>query len=635
MLVSFSEVAKSYGADVIFERVSLNIDKGDKIALIGTNGAGKSTLLNMISGDLDADKGEIYRANGLKIGYFRQNSGLNLNASIAEEMRSALSRVYELEALLLKAGERLGEIVDHDSSDYHAAKEQYDRLQAEYEARDGYGADVRINTILTGMGFGSFDRSTVISTLSGGERTRLALAKLLLESPALLILDEATNHLDFRMLMWLEGYLSSFRGAVIAVSHDRYFLDRVTNQTWEVEEKNIITYPASYSKFLLLKAERLERMQKEYDFRMAEIARLQDYHDRNIVRATTASSARSRLRMIEHLEEAPPPAMPPKPPFFKFETTLKPVKDVLKVQDLSLTVGEAPSTKTLFEQLDLHITRGEKVAIIGENGVGKSSLLKALVGKLSPQEGEVEWGRNVKLAYFDQEDGDLSMGKTALDELWDRHPTMYEQDVRNLLGSLRLTKEDVYKKVGVLSGGERAKLKLGILTLQHGNVMVMDEPTNHLDIMAKEALDKALFEYDGTLLVVSHDRYFLNRLPTRIIEVFSDRVVSFSGGFDAYIQSGEGQKPEPVKEKPEAAPSANTYHRSKKQRSEEAAAKRRMVQLEQEIHETEEQITRLEQKLGDPAYASDYQVLADTAKELDDTRLLLEGLYEEWEASLG
>lgn len=634
MLVSLSEVAKSYGAEVIFERISLTIDKGDKIALIGTNGAGKSTLLNMISGDLDADKGDIFRANGLKIGYFRQNSGLNLNASITEEMRSALSRVYELEGLLLKAGERLGEIADHSSSDYHTAKEHYDRLQAEYEARDGYGADVRINTVLTGMGFGSFDRSTVISTLSGGERTRLALAKLLLESPDLLILDEATNHLDFRMLMWLEGYLSSFKGAIIAVSHDRYFLDRVTNQTWEVEEKKIIPYPASYSKFLELKAERLERMQKEYDFRMSEIARLQEYHDRNIVRATTAASARSRLRMIEHLEEAPPPAMPPKPPFFRFETTLKPVKDVLKVQGLSLTVGEGQSAKKLFEELDIHITRGEKVAIIGENGIGKSSLLKALVNRIKAQKGEIEWGRNVRLAYFDQEDSDLSMSKTALDELWDRHPTMYEQDVRNLLGSLRLTKEDVYKKVAVLSGGERAKLKLGIVTLEHGNVMVMDEPTNHLDIMAKEALDKALMEYDGTLIVVSHDRYLLNRMPSRIIEVFADRVVSFNGGFDAYMQSAESQKPEPVKEKPQAATNTNAHYRSKKQRSEEVAAKRRILQLEQEIHEAEVQIGLLEQKLSDPDYSSDYVELAKIAEELDNTRLLLEALYEEWEASV-
>lgn len=632
MIVTLKNISKSYGGDVIFQNLNWVIENEDKIALVGPNGAGKSTLLNIVSGDLEIDDGELSRSSNLRIGYFKQNSGLCLTNTIGQEMRDALKAVFDLEKEMQQIGLEMSGVSDHTGETYHALQESYNRLQAKYDAADGYNAEVRINTILTGMGFGSFSRATVISTLSGGERTRLSLAKLLLQAPDLLILDEATNHLDFKTLIWLEDYLKSYKGAIIAVSHDRYFLDKVTTKTIEIEQQNIVEYPASYSGFVTLKADRLERMQKDYEYRMAEVARLQDYHDRNIVRATTAASAKSRLRMIEHLDDAPPPPPPPKPPFFQFDATMKPVKDVLDVSDLSLEVGDGYSSKQLLSHFNLHVFRDERVAIIGENGVGKSSLLKALVGKLPIQKGEISWGRNVKVTYFDQEDGDLHMDKTALHEIWDRHPTKYELEIRNLLGSLRLTQEDVYKNIGVLSGGEKAKVKLGILSLEKANLMILDEPTNHLDIQAKEALDDALKNYDGTLILVSHDRYLLNHIPTRIIEIFPDKIVSFHGGFDDYMEYMAANKEEKAKEKKEASDGGKQYYRSKKQRSQEVAQKKRIQKLEEDINAAEERMAAIQEEMLAPEVAADFEKLSGLTAELTNLQESIDEMFMEWSA---
>lgn len=638
MLLSLQDVGKSYGAERILEHVTLSIEDRDRIALIGPNGAGKTTLLNLLTGALEHDEGEIVKSPELRIGYLRQNDGLSGDGTIESEMAEALGEVFHLEREMLSCGEQMAALTDHESAAYKDLAARYQHLNEAYDSLDGYGAQVRINTVLTGMGFGTFDRQTRVATLSGGERTRLMLCKLLVESPELLILDEATNHLDFKMLGWLEDYLLAYRGAVLTVSHDRYFLDRVTTSTWEIERGTVVRYPAPYSRYLVLRNERLARMEKEYERYCQETARLQDYVDRNMVRASTAQSAKSRLKMIEHLDQVEAPPKPEAPPAFHFPTKLRPVSDVLIANDLTIRVGEGAGQKTLADDISIHVKRGERVAIIGENGAGKSTLLRTIVGDLLPASGEIVWGRNTRVSRFEQDFSDLHADKTALMELWDRFPRESEHRLRSLLGALRLQGEDAFKTIGVLSGGERARIKFAILTLEEGNVLVLDEPTNHLDIPAKEALEEALLHYEGTLIIVSHDRWLLSHVPTRILLLQNAAMQSFDGNYevvrDQLEEHNRAATPAP---QPSAAASSNgatQFHRSRAQRSAEAAAKRRQAQLEASIAETEEAIERAQQSLADPAVASDYEALSAVTDELTALQETLDRLYAEWDELL-
>ncbi len=636
MLLSLQDAGKSYGAERVLEKVNLTIEDRSRIALIGPNGAGKTTLLNLITGNLDCDEGEIVRCEGLSVGYLRQNGGLSGSGTIESEMADALGDVFALERELLLTGEKMAATADHASEEYLALAARYQRLNEEYDSRDGYGAQVRINTVLTGMGFGSFDRSSPVSTLSGGERTRLMLCKLLVERPSLLILDEATNHLDFKMLGWLEDYLASYRGAILTVSHDRYFLDRVTDTTWEIEAKTVVSYPAPYSRYLALHDERLARMEKEYEKYTQEVARLQEYADCNMVRASTAQSAKSRLKMIEHLDIPPEPPRPEPPPAFSFTARVRPVSDVLMTGGLTVSVGEDDARRTLVENLSLTVKRGERVAIIGENGTGKSTLLRTLTGRRAPDKGEIIWGRNTRPAFFEQDSSELHGEKTALMELWDRFPRATEHQLRTLLGSMQLQGEDSFKKISVLSGGERARVKLAILELEDSNVLLMDEPTNHLDIPAKEALEKALLQYEGTLILVSHDRWLLSHVPTRILLLQNGHVESFNGTYETVRDRLEehAHTPQQPTAKKSAGEGAAQFHRSRAQRAAEAAQKRRQAEVEASIAETEQQLEDIQQTLADPALASDYEALTAATNTLSALQEKLDALYAEWDDSL-
>ena len=633
MLLSLQDVGRSYGAEQVLSHITQTIEDRDRIALIGPNGAGKTTLLNVITGALEADEGEIVRNPDCRIGYLRQNGGLS-GGTIESEMKAALGDVFALEQKLLEAGERMAAEGGRDSDAYRAMEARYQRLSEEFESRDGYGAEVRINTILTGLGFGSFDRATPVDNLSGGERTRLMLCKLLVETPDLLILDEATNHLDFRMLGWLEDYLADYRGAILTVSHDRYFLDRVTSTTWELENRTIVSYPAPYSRYLELRDERCARLQKEYDRYLAETARLQDYVDRNLVRASTAQSAKSRLRMIEHLDVVEAPQRPPQPPVIRFSAKVRPVSDVLVTENLAVSVPEGAGRRTLVSGLDLHIRRGERVALIGENGTGKSTLLKTLMGKYPADTGEIIWGRNTHPSYYEQGSDDLHGEKTALMELWDRYPRSTENRLRTLLGNLGLRGEDAFKSVSVLSGGERARVKLALLTLEEGNVLLLDEPTNHLDIPAKEALEKALCAYEGTLLIVSHDRWLLSHVPTRILLLQNGCVTSCEGSYEAVRETLEQHERRTLPQKAGPTLSEQRYHRSRADRAQQAAKARRAAELENEIAETEAAIEAAQQRLADPAIGADYEQLSATTDEMAALEERLAALYEEWDTVL-
>jgi len=629
MLISIDGLCKNFGEKRILNNISLTIEDKSRYGLIGVNGAGKSTLLNVIMGSLNYEAGNIYKNNNLTIGYLKQNNGLDRENSILDEMRSVFSDVLVAQEEMIIYGEQLGGITDKNSSEYKTISEKYAKCQALIDSRDGYNIDVRISMVLNGMGFADKDLNTIISTLSGGEKTRLAIAKLLLEQPNLLILDEPTNHLDFKTLSWLEEYLINYNGSILVVSHDRYFLDKIVDTVFELERGRLYTYKGNYSKYLILREERRERQQKEYNAQQEEIAKMQTYIDKNLARASTSNSAKSRIKALENMELIDKPDSELKPMRLKFEKTNEPYKDVLKVSDLQVVVGE--NQKVLCDNINLHIRKGEKIAIIGANGIGKSSFLKTIQGLIPYYNGNVEWGKNVSLSYYEQENLNLNQDKLAIDELWDRFPSINETDIRKVLGSVLLTKDDVYKPVKIISGGERAKLAFCIIMLEKANVIILDEPTNHLDLMSKEVLEKALCEYDGTLIFVSHDRYLLNKVPDKIVELEKNSVFISEGGFDEYKARTELLQINRNKEKIEVEqekPKGN--YRSKEQRKIDSQRRNRIKELELLIETVESDIMQTETELTCEEVFSDYVLMNEKCEALEKMKQNLELYYEEW-----
>lgn len=623
MIVNLTNVSKFFGATEILTDISLKIEDRDRIGLIGANGAGKSTLLNLITGELSPTEGEVAFSKKT-IGYLHQDAGLSGTNSILEEMRSVFADVIRMGKKL----EELYEAIASGAGNLEENQREYARLQTIYEQKDGYHIDVKINTVLNGMGFLGRDLSTPVNRLSGGEKTRLALAKLLLASPELLILDEPTNHLDFKTLEWLEDYLKDYKGALVLVSHDRYFLDRLVTDICEIYKGKLTRYKGNYSKFVTLKAQQMEYLWKEYDKQQAEIASLKDYVARNRVRASTAKSAQSRQHILDNMEVLEKPSDYLKSIHLQFSFKTEPVKDVLEVSHLELKVKD----KLLNGDVNLHVRKNDKIAIVGANGVGKTSFLKAIMGTFPYTKGTVTWGGGVKKSYFEQETASLHHEKTALNELWDRFPTLYEQELRRILGSLLLTGEDVYKKVGVLSGGEQAKVKFAIMMLEEGNVLILDEPTNHLDLSSKEVLDKALADYDGTVIMVSHDRYLLNKVPTKIVEMKPDEMVIYDGKYDYYLEKHKEEVAKPAEKKAEKA---EGFYRSKKDRAAETKRKNDLKKTEAEIEKTEEEIAALQEKMADPAVSSDFVLLQETCDRLEVLQNSLNTLYEAWEELQG
>lgn len=645
MLVSISGVSKYFGERLILRDLNLTIEDTDRIGLIGANGTGKSTLLSMLCGELEYDVAQYHSGisvkNGIHIGFLRQNAGLQKNNTIYAEMRGVFSTLNALEQQLRDTEQQIASITDHNSAAYKALIAKYAEDSAYFEHREGYQIDLKIKTVLTGMGFSDKSYDFNISSLSGGEKTRLALAKLLLEEPELLILDEPTNHLDFRTLTWLEEYLQSYKGGLLIVSHDRYFLDKMVTKIWDVEDKTVIPYKGNYSKYKLLRDDRLTRLEKEYEQQQQEISALQEYVDRNIARASTAASARSRVHKLEAMERIEKPHIDRRRPYFHFTYDREPVKDILIAEGLKLNVGIGEDKLCLFENVGMHIRRAEKVAIIGENGVGKSTLLKSLMGILH-QPGEINWGRNVTLGYYDQENQNLDPNKTILQELWERYPTMPEFEVRKILGSVLITDDNVYKKISVISGGEKAKVGLAELMTEHRNTLLLDEPTNHLDLPSKEALEEGLQEFTGTLIFVSHDRYFLNAVPTRIIELCatkgdtdSQRINVYEGNYDFYMEQKALEQQKLAAEKAAAGSAAEKegskiYYRSKEQRREDAKKRSSLKQLEETLEQLDEQISSAEAAIADPANGSDFALLTEQCELLEQLKLKHEQSMEEW-----
>lgn len=639
MLLNVEHLYKYFNGQALLKDINFTVEDREAVGLIGINGCGKSTLLNIITGSEGYDKtpeglGSVNIAGKASIGFLRQNSGLNSELTIGEEMKNAFAPLLETLDKMKVLEKKMA-----DGGDIDDISHEYAELSSYFEARDGYRIDVKIKQVLNGMGFGSTPTDRVISTLSGGEKTRLALAKLLLEEPNLLILDEPTNHLDFETLMWLEDYLKGYKGAIIIVSHDRYFLNKVCTRICEIEQGRLTSYRGDYSSYLVQKKMNSERQLKEYEAQQKEIAKLEDYVAKNLVRASTSKMAKSRQHMLDRIERIDKPLMYTKPPKIKLEYDIEPTKDIVRVVDCPLVVGEGADKKELIKSLTMNVRRGEHVAIIGANGIGKTSILKLIQGIIPHEGGNISWGGNVKISYFEQEHAILDPHKTVLEEIMDRYPRLSEQQARSVLGAVLLTGENVFKPISVLSGGERAKLCFAIMALNRGNVLVLDEPTNHLDLSTKEVLEDALAEFSGTIILVSHDRYLLNKVASRIIEVKHNEVNSYEGNFDAYSEAvnaarqlkaqSEAEIKRAEEEKAYKENKAKQY-RSKEQRAADAQKRNRIRELEKEIEDTEVLIFELENAISDPEIASDYSKMSEKCKELEEAKTALDQKMDEW-----
>ncbi len=612
--------------------VSLTVENQDRIGLVGDNGCGKSTFLRILTEQelpdaFERDEPVIAKAPNLRIGYLAQNAGLDGSKTVLEEMNDAFSRLHEAKAIMQALEAKMESGLSAEELD------EYARLSAFFEINDGYTTDVRIRTVLYGMGFDENTLPRQISGFSGGEKTRLALCKLLLEAPDLLILDEPTNHLDFQTVGWLEDYLKTWRGALLIVSHDRFFLDRLCTSICELEHGEMTRYKGNYTAFTKLRAESRERQQKEYEAQQREIAKLEDYIAKNKVRASTAKSAKSREKQLDKMERIDKPYAAAKSAKISFTYNIVPPIDVLEVKNIDLTVGTGTMQKTLMQNISFSVRRGDKIGIIGENGTGKSTLLKVLRNIL-PHKGLVRWASGTRLGCFEQESESLNPYATVFDELHDRYPALSDFEVRSLLGQVRLTGENVFKETGVISGGERAKLCFAILMQEHGNILLLDEPTNHLDLTTKEILEQALSEFDGTILFVSHDRYLLDRLADQLFVLENGNLTAFKGKFSSYQEQirrrTEAEQAAAIEEKQrKAAEAQKAGYRSKEQRSQDAKRRAEIKRLEQEMDALQVEQDTLQESLTDESVAGNYEQMQKVCSRLEEIRLRQDALLEQ------
>jgi ATP-binding cassette subfamily F protein 3 len=643
MLLQCSGISKSYGTDVILSRIDLQIQENDRIGLVGVNGAGKSTLLKILAGELAPDSGQLYIAKEARIGYLAQNSGLDLQGRLYDELRSVYRPLLEMEEELRRMERKMADPAFLERKrEAEQLMQRYAELSDRFRAAGGFEIDANVRAMMHGMGFGDFDPDTPIAALSGGQKTRLALARLLLQAPDLLMLDEPTNYLDIPTLTWLESYLRAYRGAVLVVSHDRYFLDAVAHAIVEIERHEARRYTGIYSKYIETKAHNYEIELKHYEKQQEEIMRMEDFIRRNLARASTTKRAQSRRKALERMERLERPAGDPKRASFAFAIDRMSGKDVLSVSGIRKSF---PGKGDVLRDINFELKRGQSVALIGPNGAGKSTLLKILTGRESADAGTFRWGTNVKIGYYDQEQTELDETQTVLEEVWRAYPHLEEVRIRTVLGNFLFSGEDVKKKIGSLSGGEKARVSLAKLMLLGANVLVLDEPTNHLDLYSKEVLESALLEYEGTLLFISHDRYFLNKMADTILELSPDGLHYFLGNYDDYVEKKKelaelqaesrqdgGKSGAAAQAAKENAPSA--YALDKQAKREERSRQRRIEQLEAQIMAIEERIAELEHSLTDPAVAGDYVKLQEYTEKLEQTRGELQPLYDEWEKLL-
>lgn len=636
ILLQINQVSKYYGAELILSNMKLEVQHKDRIALVGRNGAGKSTLLKIIAGQLSYDGGEIIKPKDVTIGYMAQDTGLESELSIWDEMLTVFNDLIQQEQAIRTLEEKMADpSTFSDEAAYQKILNEYDQLQIKFKEQGGYQYESDIRSVLHGLQFGDFDYSTEISTLSGGQKTRLALGKLLLTKPEILILDEPTNHLDIETLSWLEQYLQGYQGAVLIVSHDRYFLDKVVNLVYEISRHSMKKYHGNYSSYLVKKAEGFERDIKQYEKQQEEIEKLRDFVQKNITRASTTKRAQSRRKQLEKMEVLDRPQGDQKSASFSFQIEKQSGNEVLQLKDLS--VGY--SNEKISENINIRITKGESIALVGPNGVGKSTLLKTIINRLPSLSGEIRFGTNVQVSYYDQEQANLVSNKRVLNELWDEHPLKPEKEIRTILGNFLFSGDDVLKTVSTLSGGEKARLALAKMMMEKGNFLILDEPTNHLDIDSKLVLENALIDYPGTILFVSHDRYFINRIATKVIELSKNGNEEFLGDYDYYVEKKqeqaehdalEQQQQQTSSKQPEPATDKLSYIIDKEAKKIERQRKRRIEEIEIEMEKLEECIQEYNQLLCDPEVFQNHEKVLDIQTKLDEAQTALDLFLEEW-----
>ncbi|MCU7558534.1 ABC-F type ribosomal protection protein [Macrococcus capreoli] len=628
ILLQASNITKSYSGENIFSNVKFEVKSNDRIAIVGRNGAGKTTLMKILAGTEDFDSGHLSMTKNVKLGYLTQQMTLNADGTVYEAMKKPFLHLEKMQQELNSIALYLSEQSDNaHTPEYQEQLANYEKLQHQFEAQDGYLYETKIKTVLTGLNFKPEDFDQKIDTFSGGQKTRLALAEMLLHNPDLLLLDEPTNHLDMDTTAWLENYLTTYSGAIVIISHDRYFLDKVVNTVYDVALGQVQKYVGNYSKFIEQRDQFYEKMQAQYERQQAEIKRLETFVQKNITRASTSGMAKSRRKVLEKMTKIDMPKQDDHSMNLRFHIQKETGNDVLRINDLAIGY-DTP----LAEHLNLDIKKQDAVAFIGPNGIGKTTFIKTIAKQLQALHGDIQYGANLSIGYYDQKQAEFSSNNTVLEELWQYYPNLPEKEIRTVLGRFLFVQDDVKKIINDLSGGEKARLQLAKLSLEENNVLILDEPTNHLDIDAKEVLEEALIHYPGTLLFVSHDRYFINKIATKIFQMTDNGGKLFLGDYSYFIEKEEErlaheslleqEQKETVKET-----SNNDFKATQKERRK---LMRQLESTEKEIQDTEAQIASIEEQLTQPEVYNDHEKSNELNQALIALNQKLEQMVEQW-----
>ncbi|MCD8837685.1 ABC-F family ATP-binding cassette domain-containing protein [Mammaliicoccus sciuri] len=632
ILLQINKLEKSYDGEVIFSDVDFEVKTGERIAIVGRNGAGKTTLMKIIAGVESYDEGNISKGKQVTMGYLTQQMTLDSNDTVMNEMKKPFKDVINIEDKMKTLTDWLSIHADEYDQDIYKEKlSQYEALSNQYELMDGYNYESKIKTVLTGLDFKESDFDRQIQSFSGGQKTRLSMAQMLLSEPDLLLLDEPTNHLDMETTEWLENYLTHFKGAIVIISHDRYFLDKIVNQVYDVALGSVKKYVGNYSKFLKERDAHYEKVMAEYERQQNEIKKLETFVEKNITRASTSGMAKSRRKVLERMERIEKPRLDAKSAQINFEITRATGEDVLKVQNLDIGYS-----KSITPPINLEVKRHDRIAIIGPNGIGKSTLIKTIAQKIPALGGNIVYGSNIQIGYYDQKQAEFTSNMTILDYVWNQYAHMPEKDIRTILGRFLFTQEEVKKVINDLSGGEKARLQLALLMLEKNNVLILDEPTNHLDIDSKEMLEQALQNFEGTLLFVSHDRYFINELANNIFHITQSGNELFRGDYQYYLEKLEQREAISRYEQEdiqstEAAKDDQYYANQKQLKKEKRKLERQLEEIENNISTYEEQISDYEHQLTLPEIFNDIEKSNEINNLRVEAERLLEENMEKWE----
>lgn len=633
ILLQLNDLTKSFDGEDIFNNVDFEVKTGERIGIVGRNGAGKSTLMKIIAGVEGYDSGYVSKSKNLKLGYLTQQMTLDTNQTVFEEMSKPFEAMKKLELEMKKETDWLAQHAnEYDTEAYKIHIDRYESLSNTFEKQDGYQYESKIKTVLHGLNFTESDFNRPINDFSGGQKTRLSLAQMLLSEPDLLLLDEPTNHLDMEKTQWLESYLNYFNGAIVIISHDRYFLDKIVTQIYDVALGDVQHYVGNYAQFIEQRDKYYEKRMQAYESQQAEIKRLETFVEKNIARASTTGMAKSRRKKLDKIDRINKPMIDAKSTNIQFDFDRNTGNDVFHIKNLEIGYN-TPITKGI----NIEVTKGDHIAIIGPNGIGKSTLIKTIAGLHDQLGGEVTTGANLKIGYYDQKQAEFKSNKTILDYLWDQYPTMNEKDIRAVLGRFLFVQEDVKKIINDLSGGEKARLQLALLMLERNNVLILDEPTNHLDIDSKEMLEQALDNFKGTILFVSHDRYFINQLANKVYDLNYDGGTMYLGDYQYFIEKVEEQAAIQAKKDSEnptsleiEASTTNSYIDQKAQKRKQRQIERQIETCEADIEQFEAQINEINEQLTLPDVYSNPEKANDLAISKQHTEQKLEQVMSEW-----